>query len=276
MTLDRMWLLGVARAEREALGRTVQYTAPEAWDNDSPCEGWRVRDVLAHLAAAEVAAAALLGGETATEIEEFAKTVNGDEVTLDGFNNWAAGRRAEVSVHSVALEWGRAADLLLARASKTTAEDWDDRRVPWFGADLRTGDFIQLRVTEWWVHGSDILTGGLLPPRQEHPPIYCVNDLAVRLIPYALSLKGLSFPERSVGIDLKAVGGGSWHQGLGAGYSPPEKKRPDAIISGRGHAFAEVAAGRADADLCLYDGILLLGGDVQLGETVLKSLRVSP
>jgi uncharacterized protein (TIGR03083 family) len=271
-----MWLLGVARAEREALGRTVQYTAPDAWDNESPCEGWRVRDVLAHLAAAEVAAAALLGGETATEIEEFAKTVNGDEVTLDGFNGWAVRRRAEARVISVALEWGRAADLLLARASKTTAEDWHERRMPWFGADLRIGYFIQLRVAEWWVHGSDILTGGLLPPRMEHPPIYCVNDLAIRLIPYALSLQGLSFPGRSVSIDLDGVGEGRWHQGLAARYVPPETKRPDAIISGRGPAFAEVAAGRTDADLCLYDGVLLLGGDVQLGETVLGSLRTSP
>ena len=266
----------MARAEREALGRTVQYTAPDAWDNDSPCEGWRVRDVLGHLAAAEVAAAALLGEETPTELEEFAKTVDGDEVTLDGFNDWAVRRRADSNVVSVALEWGRASDILLARASKTTAGDWNDRRVPWFGADLRTGDFIQLRVAEWWVHGSDILTGGMLPPRLEHPPIYCLNDLAIRLIPYALSLRGLSFPDRSVAIDLKAVGGGSWHQGLAAAFSPPESKKPDAIISGRGHAFAEVAAGRADADLCLYDGVLLLGGDLELAETVLKSLRTSP
>jgi uncharacterized protein (TIGR03083 family) len=276
MTLDRTSLLGVARAEREAFGRTVQYTAPGAWDNDSPCEGWRVRDVLGHLAAAEVAAAAVLGGETATELEEFAKTVDGGDVTLDGFNDWAVRRREESSVISVALEWGRAADLLLARASKTTAEDWNERRVHWFGADLRTGDFIQLRVTEWWVHGSDILTGGGLPPRLEHPPIYCVNDLAIRLIPYALSLKGLSFPDRSLAVDLKGVGGGSWHQGLAARYVPPEQKRPDAIISGRGHAFAEVAAGRADADLCLYDGVLLLGGNLEPAETVLKNLRTSP
>jgi len=276
MTLDRHWLLGVARAEREGLGRTVQYTDPNAWDNDSPSEGWRVRDVLGHLAASEVAAAALLSGETATEIDDYAKTIDGDEVTLDGFNDWAVRRRAETAVRPVALEWGRAADLLLARASRTTVEDWSDRRVSWFGADLRTGDFLQYRVVEWWVHGSDILTGGMLPPRLEHPPIFCVNDLAVRLLPYALSLQGLSFPDRSVAIDLKAVGGGSWHQGLAARYVPPEGKRPDAIISGRAHAFAEVAAGRGDVDLCLYDGVLLLGGDVELAETVLRAVRASP
>lgn len=276
MTLDRKWLLGVARFEREALGRTVQYTPPGAWDNPTACAGWRVRDVLAHVAAAEVAAAELLSGETATEIDAYAKALDEEDVTLDGFNDSAVRRRAETDVRSVAMEWGRAADLLLARAAKTSPEDWVEQRVPWFGADLRAGDFIQMRVTEWWVHGSDMLSGALMPPRLEHPPIYCVNDLAVRLIPYALSVKGLSFPERSVAIDLKGVGEGSWHQGLAARYQPPDREPPDAIVSGRGHAFAEVAAGRADADLCLYDGVLLLGGDVELAETVLKSLRTSP
>lgn len=276
MPLDRKWLLGVARFEREALGRTVQYTPPDAWDNPTPCADWQVRDVLAHVAAAEVAAAELLGGETATEIDAYAKTLVGDDVTLDGFNDSAVRRRAETAVHSVAIEWGRAANLLLDRAAKSTPEDWVERRVPWFGAELRVGDFIQMRVTEWWVHGSDMLSGALMPPRLEHPPIFCVNDLAVRLTPFALSLKGLAFPDRSVAIDLKGVGEGSWKQGLAAKYLPPDGKRPDAIISGRGHAFAEVAAGRADADLCLYDGVLLLGGDMDLAETVLKSLRTSP
>jgi uncharacterized protein (TIGR03083 family) len=276
MTLDRTWLLGVARAEREGLGRTVQYTPPDAWDKATPCAGWRVRDVLAHLAAAEVAAAAVLAGETPTEIDAYAKSLDDENLTLDGFNDSAVRRRAETDVRSVAVEWGRAADLLLVRASKTTALDWVDRRVSWFGADLRIGDFIQMRVTEWWVHGSDMLVGAAMPPRLEHPPIFCVNDLAIRLIPYALSLKGLSFPDRSAAIDLKGVGGGSWHQGLAGRYTPPERKQPDAIIIGRGQAFAEVAAGRVDADLCLYDGVLQLGGDIELAETVLKSLRTSP
>jgi uncharacterized protein (TIGR03083 family) len=128
MSLDRKWLLGVARFEREALGRTVQYTPPDAWEKPSPCEDWRVRDVLAHVAAAELAAAELLGGETATEIDAYAKTLDGDDVTLDGFNESAVRRRAETELRSVAIEWGRAADLLLARAAKTTLEDWVDRR----------------------------------------------------------------------------------------------------------------------------------------------------
>jgi predicted lipid carrier protein YhbT len=37
-----------------------------------------------------------------------------------------------------------------------------------------------------------------------------------------------------------------------------------------------VAGGRADADVCLYEGLLNVGGDVELGEAVLHTLRSFP
>jgi hypothetical protein len=49
MVLDREWLLGVARQEREALGRTIQYTRPDAWEHPSPWRGRPLADVLSHL-----------------------------------------------------------------------------------------------------------------------------------------------------------------------------------------------------------------------------------
>ena len=50
MSLEHQELLGVARHEREALGRTIQYTPPEAWEVAGPIEGRRNRDVVAQLA----------------------------------------------------------------------------------------------------------------------------------------------------------------------------------------------------------------------------------
>src|SRR5207245_933804 len=77
LTLERLWLRATARAEREALGRTIQYTPPEAWDQDSVSAGWRNRDIVAHLAASEVGAAAAMAGETSAEVEEFIKGLEG-------------------------------------------------------------------------------------------------------------------------------------------------------------------------------------------------------
>jgi uncharacterized protein (TIGR03083 family) len=273
MTLDREWLLAVARAEREALGRTVQYTAPEAWDAESPCEGWRNKDVLAHLAASDVAAASIIGDEEATEVEEYRKTLDGRPFRGIQWNDWTVERRRDVPTLQLAMEWGRAADLLLARAGKATDEEWQGRMVAWTAGEIRLGYLVQARVAEWWAHGEDIREGGLLPPRREHNPIYALNDLAIRMIPYGLSQEGYSFPDRSVRIELEGVGAGTWHQGLEAGKLPPEDERPAAYIEGRGYEFASVAAKRADPDVALYEGAILTGGDLEIGEAVLRGLR---
>jgi uncharacterized protein (TIGR03083 family) len=273
MTLDRPWLLSTARAEREALGRTIQYTPPEAWEQESPSHGWRNRDIVAHLAAGEVAAAAVLAEEVASEIQEYVKGLEGEPATLDGFNEFSVRSRADLPFRQVVAEWGAAADLFLSRASKIPPEEWASKKVEWMAGPLGVSYLVQSRVMELWLHGEDILAGGGNPPRLEHPPIYCVNDLAVRTIPYALSLAGLSFPGRSIKVDLEAVGGGTWHWGLAPRESPPPGKAPDAVITGRAYAFAQVAGRRVPAEYYLAEGVLQTAGDDALAETVLQHLR---
>jgi uncharacterized protein (TIGR03083 family) len=273
MTLDRTWLLGTARAEREALGRTIQYTSPDLWDSDSVSSGWRNRDIVGHLAATEVTAAAALAGEVPAEIEEFQKERDGEPFNLDDLNDHGVRRRAGEPFRSVVTEWGKAADLFLARASQITSEEWTTRKVTWVMGDIGVSYLVQSRVMEWWLHGEDLRAGTENPPRLEHPPIFCVNDLAVRTIPYALSLAGLSFPGRSVKVDLEAVGGGSWHWGLAPRETPSTGKHPDALIIGRAHAFALVAGRRVPAEYYLAEGILQTGGDDGLAETILVNLR---
>ena len=273
MTLDRTWLLGTARAEREALGRTIQYTPPEVWPGESVSPGWRNRDIVAHLASHEVAAATILGGESAAEFEEFVKAQDGEPFQLDTFNEWTVRRRAEEPFRSVVSEWGRAADLFLARASKIPPEEWTTRKVPWVAGEIGVSYLIQTRVMEWWLHGEDLLAGADLPSRFEHPPIFCVNDLAVRMIPYALGLAGLSFPNRSVRVELTAAGGGTWHRVLAPRATPVPGKKPDVVIEGRAYPFALVAGRRVPAEYYLSEGILQVAGDIELGETILHHIR---
>ena len=274
--MDRDALLGVARHERDALGRTVQYTPPDRWLEESPCEGWRVKDVLAHLAASDVTAAALIGDEEATELEDYRKSLDRAPGDPDGWNEWSVARRAHQAPVALGLEWGRAADLVLTRAAAASEDDWRAREIPWVAGDIRLRYLVQVRVAEWWVHGEDLREGAALPPRLEHWPVFVVNDLATRLIPYSLSLAGRTFPGRVVRVTLQGVGEGTWVASTDPGRDVPEGSRADAEILGRGHAFASVAGGRADADVCLYEGLLNLGGDVELGETVLHTLRSFP
>ena len=276
MVLDRHWLLGVARREREALGRTIQYTDPDAWENPSPWHGRPIIEVLYHLAATEIAAAEVWGGETTAEIDEYRKSVGDEDATAEGFTLWAVARRGEQSPVQTAREWGRAADLLLDRATATSADDWGERMLPWFGGELRAGYFLQYRVSQWWLHGQDILEGGGLELRSEHDPTFVVNDFAVRLIPYALSVAGEDLGARVVRVELDTVGGGVWTQPTEPGPPPSDDAPADVIIRGRGLWFALLASGRVDPDVAMYEGLVNVGGDVRAGETILRNLRAYP
>ena len=199
MTLPTEQMLATARHERDALGRTIQYTPPEAWEAESRLPGWRNRDIVAHLAGAEVVAAGVLAADNPAELEEYFKTEEGRQPTLDRFNDFSVKRRLDAPFRQVALEWGSAADLFLARAGRVSAEDWTGRRVPWLTGDIPVRYLVQARVAEWWMHGEDIRAGAGLEPRIEHWPIFALNDLAIRALPWALTwawVSGSPLPRR--------------------------------------------------------------------------------
>jgi uncharacterized protein (TIGR03083 family) len=105
--MDREAVLAVARAERNALGRTVQYAEPSRWDDPSACAGWRNRDVVGHLAAGDAHAAAAIAGETYAELAEGA---DGEE-----FNQRTVAKRADVwSSRQLRAGW----EYLLRRAAQ--------------------------------------------------------------------------------------------------------------------------------------------------------------
>jgi uncharacterized protein (TIGR03083 family) len=273
MGLDREELLGIARHERDALGRSMQYAPPESWERPSGAGGWRNRDVVAHLAASDVAAAAVLAGEAPSELEEYLKTDQGHNPTLDGFNDFAVARRGEAPVRQVIVEWGSAADLFLARASRVTGQDWA-ARVPWVAGEIPVRFLVQARISEWWMHGEDIRAGADLDPRREHWPIYALNDLAVRAIPWSLGLAGVHVRGKAIRVALEGPGGGEWLYGLAPKEVPAPDRRPDATVGGRGHPFALVASRRVAADDVVADGTLVVGGDEDLAMTVLRNLRL--
>lgn len=270
--MERIELVGIARAERDRLGRTIQYTAPQSWDSASPCAGWTNRDVMAHMAAQDTAAAQLLGDEPATELEAF-KEANGGELWVDGFNRWAVQVRRDVPTREILTAWGRAADLLLGRAADLSGDQWTVRRVPWVAGEIGVRYLIQSRVIEWWVHGEDVRRGAGLQPNLQHWPIFLTNDMGIRMLPYALGLAGLSFPGASVRVDLEGVGGGSWHWGLSTGRSLSEDRKLDAFVQGRAYPFSLVASRRVAAGHFLDDGNLVIGGDEDLATAVLEHVR---
>ncbi|MEX0989599.1 MAG: maleylpyruvate isomerase family mycothiol-dependent enzyme [Actinomycetota bacterium] len=276
MGVDRTTLVAAARAERAGLGRTIQYAPPESWEQPSACPGWWNRDVMAHLAAQDYAAAQLLAGEDPTELVEYRASLGDEPFTTDGFNERVVNARSGLAYREVLTHWGRAADLVCEGAADLPDEDWNDRRVDWLAGDIGIPYLLQSRVVEWWVHGEDVRAGAGMPERVEHWPIYLTSDLAIRMLPWSLSQAGLDLRGLSVQIDLEGAGLGSWRYGLGAGEVPDPDAKPDAWISGRAKSFALVAARRLDLDGVLDVGNLVVGGEEELGIAVLRALRAYP
>ena len=272
MSVDRSTMLGAARAERERLGRTIQFAAPDVWDTDSVCEGWLNRDIVAHLAAQDVAAAQLVAGEPSVEFDAF-RVANGGELWVSGFNEWAVKTRADVSARQLITDWGKAADAFLILTSRLSDDDWLSTKLEWVAGEIGTRYLVQSRIIEWWFHGEDIREGAGLEENPQHWPVHLANDLAIRMLPYSLGLAGMAFPGRSVGVELEGVGGGSWHWGLAPRESPPREKKPDAFVQGRASAFALAAGRRVTATSFLDDGTLVVGGDEELAIAVLEHLR---
>ncbi|MEA2580329.1 MAG: hypothetical protein QOE83_1221 [Actinomycetota bacterium] len=272
MSLDKGTLLGIAHAERQRLGRMIQFAGPATWDLPSAAPGWWNRDVMAHLAAADTAAAQLVAGEPAQELEEYRESLGDRPFDLDAYNAGTVNRRSGLTTREVLTLWGQAADSFLAHAARLSDAEWSERRFSWVSGEIAARYLVQSRIVEWWLHGEDIRATNGLGPQYEHWPIYLTVDLGVRMLPWALARDAVSLAGRTVRIDLEGAGQGSWHWGLGAGEVPGAGHEPDAWMKGRAPQFALVAGKRLDPDDVLASGSVSLGGDIALAELVLRTI----
>jgi uncharacterized protein (TIGR03083 family) len=276
VSLDREQLLGIAHAERQRLGRMIQFADPATWEQPSAADGWWNRDVIAHLAAGDTIAAQLVAGEPAAELEEWRADHTDAPFDIDAFNEWTVNRRSGLETREVLTAWGRAAESFLAHCTSITDDDWASMRYDYIAGPIAARYLVQTRVVEWWLHGEDVRATNGLGPHYEHWPIHLTIDLAVRMLPWSLARAGHSLSGKSVRVEVDGAGQGTWHWGLASGESPSARARPDATIVGRAPQLALVAGQRLKPDDVLFSGNVVLGGDRLLADTVLRSLRAYP
>jgi uncharacterized protein (TIGR03083 family) len=280
VAIGREALLGMAHAERQRLGRMVQFAEPETWELPSAAAGWWNRDVMAHLGAGDTAAAQLVAGESSEELDAYREQLGRESFTVDGWNAWTVARRAGIETRELLDVWGRAAESLLEYAARLDDEEWRDARYPWVAGDIAPKYLVQSRVVEWFLHGEDMrATNGVAQGWQigwQHWPVYLTIDLAVRMLPWALGQIGVDLRGRSVQVDVSGAGEGSWHWGLGVGEVPDPDRKPDALILGRAPQFALVAGKRLSPDDVLAAGTVVLGGDVDVADLILRTIRAYP
>jgi uncharacterized protein (TIGR03083 family) len=277
VTIDRAQLVGIAHAERQRLGRMIQYAEPDTWERSSAAEGWWNRDVMAHLAASDTAAAQLVAGQAAEELDAYRAALGDEAFTTDGWNAWSVNRRAGLDVRAILETWGAAAEALLVYATRLDDDEWRAVRFPWLAGDIAATYLIQSRVVEWFLHGEDMrATNGVADGWQinwQDRPVFLTIDLGVRMLPWVLAEEGHGLAGRSIKVDVSGAGAGTWHWGLGTGEVPSEDTLPDAVIAGRAPQMALVAGRRLDPDEVLSSGVLVLAGDTELAELVLRSIR---
>jgi uncharacterized protein (TIGR03083 family) len=277
VTISREDLVGIAHGERQRLGRMIQFAEPDTWDQPSAAPGWWNRDVMAHLAAADTAAAQLVAGQPAEELEEFRQQLDGKPFTTDAWNAWCVNRRAEMDTRVILDTWGAAAESLLEHAARLSDDEWRDARFSWLAGDIAVPYLVQSRVVEWFLHGEDMrATNGVAPGWQfgwQHWPVHLTIDMGIRMLPWTLAEAGHDLSGRSIKIEVNGPGLGEWHWGLGAGEVPAPTAEPDASIVGRAPQLALVAGKRLDPEALLESGILVLGGDTAMAELVLRTMR---
>jgi hypothetical protein len=258
----------------------IQFAEPDSWEQPSADPGWWNRDVMAHLMAGDTAAAQLMAREPAEELEEYRAQLGEEPFTVDGWNAWTVNRRSGLETRMILDTWGAAAESFLVYAGKLDDDDWRNARFPWIAGDIAARYLVQSRVIEWFLHGEDMrATNGVGSGWQtgwQHWPVYLTIDLAVRMLPWALGQAGHDLSGQSVQIDVEGPGEGSWHQALGIGEVPDPERKPDASIVGRAPQFALVTGKRLDPDEVLASGNVVLGGDAETADLIIRTIRAYP
>ena len=89
-------------AESERAARFFETTDEGVWARDTRCEGWRVRELLSHLAGVETYHLACLNDSIQELFAEAAKAGSKD---MNSFNDWAVADRANRPREEVLDEW---------------------------------------------------------------------------------------------------------------------------------------------------------------------------
>ena len=161
-------------AEQRYLDATARSTfTDEVWQNDTPCRGWMVRDVIAHLAEVDESATAEWPAGTS-------QTMSGGDRSEDGTRS-ALQDSSRHMTRTQLVDWWRAARVIGWKSHSVPATAAIG--LPWAGPPMSARSFATARLMECWSHGLDALDGaghrgGSLgsasahrPSRLHHPPV---------------------------------------------------------------------------------------------------------
>jgi uncharacterized protein (TIGR03083 family) len=221
------------RIERETLTAYLEQLPEGAWDKESLCDGWRVRDVVAHLVG------------NAHDIA----TGNVADAGSESYNQRQVDERASKSPKGLLEEWKTAGPAFEDGILALDETFWTSPYPP-FGT---VGQALQRLAEDLWVHRQDIripLGDGI---DGSGPGLQSVFEVV-------LFDQAHRIPERSPSVRSVTINAGGF-----TGTAEVQEKGVDVTVSGDPAAVGLVATGRVDLQDAIKDGTITVAPEVPSG-----------
>jgi uncharacterized protein (TIGR03083 family) len=153
---------GIFDAESARLDRFFSTLPEDAWARPSRCEGWSVRDVLAHLAGEETYNHACLDGDLEGFFALLQSVGVGGFGDFGDFNEWCVRQRAGIPVQQVLGEWRTASAETYRRMHDLGRDGTLQTSAGPYPAGLQMFHY----ASEYATHADDI--GAPVDPGEEH------------------------------------------------------------------------------------------------------------
>lgn len=179
----------------------------------TPFYGWRVRDVISHLATIDEIALWALTDEPifGTARADFAAgTAARDTDSADNtvFHRIAAYERTlhdHIGWQDLVAKWQEGAEDLAAAARVLEPS----AKCPWFGSAMRISTLLAARQMEVWAYGQDVFDSCRVL-RPESDRLFNVADFANRVFSFSFLNRGLPVPASRPSLMLTAPSGKLW------------------------------------------------------------------
>ena len=209
-------------AEQRYLDDALAGTADAVWQSPTPCDGWLVRDVIAHLAEVdEQATAAATGAQ---------REASAGQPSADGLRS-AGQEQARALTRVQLVDWWRGARERLQAALRPLDPK---TRLPWAGPPMSARSFATARLMECWSHGLDALDGAGIAP-VDTDRIRHIAHLGFITRDFAYRTRGLEPNPEPLRVELVLPSGAPWTRG---------EADADAVIRGSAGGFCRVVTQR--------------------------------
>ncbi len=187
-------------AEQRYLDVALAATTEDVWERLTPCDGWLVRDVIAHLAEVDDGATAVAAGAP--------QYAGSRERSADGLRSSGQDRARYMSRIQLVDWWRAARDRLDAALRPVDAK----ARLPWAGPPMSARSFATARLMECWSHGLDALDGAGIAP-VDSDRLRHIAHLGLITRGFAYQTRGLEPNTEPLRVELRLPSGAPWTRG---------------------------------------------------------------